>query len=494
MEEADDIQPSWAPDGKTILFVRARQAGRKLEPGDIFGIYDGGDVWSLDLGSGKESLFRENASNPSHSPDGSRVAVDASWVGPRRLWIVDSSGRNPQQATSEVSEAVVHLRPRWSPDGDRLVFQSVERTKFDVRLVDLTTKKLTWVTNDTPHDVGPVWSHSGRYLYFSSDRSGGWNLWRVPVAADGSPAGPLQQLTTGAGQDVGLALSPDGQRLAFSVLKQNADIWRLPVSAADGKPAGKPGAVIATTREDSRGAWSPDGSAIAFNSDRGGDMNLWVHSLKDGATRQVTRGPGGDFQPTWSPDGSKLVFFSSRSGSADIWSIEVASGGLTQLSAGPGVDTNPFFSPDGTRIAYQSDRGGHVEVWVMNADGNGARPLTRVGAGGHFMRWTRDGDAVVFRCPCGAKPQTLRVRPTAGSPRPLATWPGARIRRSLRTSRWSWTSSATRRCGSRPCAPGSHAPFSSSTTRTPESTTRYGLRTAASCSSTGSSPRGATSG
>ena len=417
--DADDIQPSWAPDGRSILFVRARQAGRKLEPGDVFGIYDGGDVWSLDLASGKESLFLENASNPSHSPDGSRVAVDASWVGPRRLWIVDAFGRNPQQGTSDVSEAVVHLRPRWSPDAARLVFQNVERTKFDVRVVDLTTKKMTWVTNDTPHDVGPVWSHSGRYLYFSSDRSGGWNVWRVPVAAEGSPAGPLQQLTTGAGQDVGLALSPDGLRLAFSVLKQNADIWRLPVSPTDGKPAGRPEPVIATTREDSRGAWSPDGAGIAFNSDRGGNMNIWIASLKDGVTRQITRGPGGDFQPNWSPDGKTIAFFSSRAGSADIWSVDVATGGLTQLSRGPGVDTNPFFSPDGTRIAYQSDRDGHLEAWVMNADGSGARALTRVGVTGHFMRWTREGDGIVFRCPCGGKPQTLRVGLDGGEPQPL---------------------------------------------------------------------------
>jgi eukaryotic-like serine/threonine-protein kinase len=417
--DADDIQPSWAPNGKTILFVRARQAGRKLEPGDIFGIYDGGDVWALDLGSGKESLFLENAFNPAHSPDGSRIAVDASWVGPRRLWIVDAEGRNPQQATSDVSEAVMHLRPRWSPDGARLVFQNVERTKFDVRVVDLTSRKLTWVTSDTPHDVGPVWSRSGRYLYFSSDRSGGWNVWRVPVAADGSPAGPLQQLTTGAGQDVGLALSPDGLRLAFSVLKQNADIWRLPVSPADGKPAGRPEPVIATTREDSRGAWSPDGATIAFNSDRSGDMNIWVYALKDGSTRQLTRGAGGDFQPNWSPDGKTIVFFSSRAGSADIWRVDVASGALTRLSGGDEVDTNPFFSPDGTRIAYQSDRGGHLEVWVMSADGSGARPLTRAGVTGHFMRWTQDGGGIVFRCPCGGKPQTLRVGLDGAEPQPV---------------------------------------------------------------------------
>jgi Tol biopolymer transport system component len=40
---------------------------------------------------------------------------------------------------------------------------------------------------------------------------------------------------------------------------------------------------VSTTREDSRGAFSPDGRAVAFNSDRAGDMNIWLRSLADGS-------------------------------------------------------------------------------------------------------------------------------------------------------------------------------------------------------------------
>ncbi len=44
----DDIQPAWSPDGASLAFVRAREPGRKLEPGDVFGAHWGGDVWTLD--------------------------------------------------------------------------------------------------------------------------------------------------------------------------------------------------------------------------------------------------------------------------------------------------------------------------------------------------------------------------------------------------------------------------------------------------------------
>jgi Tol biopolymer transport system component len=415
----DDIQPAWAPDGKAVAFVRAREQGRRLEPGDVFGQYTGGDVWTVDVATRKETRLLEEAANPSFAVDG-RLAVDAAWVGPQRIWITDASGHNPQQATTDVTEAVVHIRPRWSPDGKHIVFQNIERTKFDVRVVDLASKQLTWVTNDLPRDVQPVWSPSGRFIYFTSDRAGGLNLWRVAVSAAGAPQGPPQQLTTGAGQDLDAAISVDGKRLAFAILKQNADLWVLPLDPSSGRPTGAPRELVATTREDSRGAWSPDGKRVAFNSDRDGDMNIWVRDLRDGSTRALTRGPGGDYQANWSPDGRSVVFFSSRSGNADIWKADVASGALTPLTHDPSIDVNPFYSPDGKWIAFQSDRSGRLEVWVMGADGSSPRQLTRTGVGGHFLRWSADGSGIVFRCPCGGKSQTLRVGLDGADPQPTA--------------------------------------------------------------------------
>ncbi len=417
--DADDIQPRWTPDGSAILFVRSRMPQGKLEPGDVFGRYDGGDIWRLDLASGKAEKWLENAINPAVSPDGKSVAVYATWAGPARIWVVDSQGHNPQQITSESSEAVDHLEPNWSPDGKHIVFQDVERTKFSIKVADIATHAVTALTDGRYHDLNPVWSRSGKFIYLSSDRGGGLNIWRIAVSEDGRQTAAPQQVTVGSGQDVQLALAPDGHRMALAILRQNADIWRLPVSPETGLPTGEPEEVVGTTREDSRGAWSPDGTQIAFNSDRSGEMNLYVYSLADKATRQITTGPGGDFQPQWSPDGRQLGFFSSRSGNADVWVVDAAGGPPRQLTTDAGLDINPFFSQDGAHIAFQSDRSGRLEVWVMNADGSGQRQLSKLGVGGHFLRWSRDGKGVFFRCPCGGKPQTYEAPLDGGDPVPL---------------------------------------------------------------------------
>ena len=414
----DDVQPAWSPDGSRLLFVRGREAGHKLQPGDVFGIWLDGDLVQLDLRSGKEERLVENAFNPSFSPDGARIAVDASWAGPLRIWILDAQGHNPQQVTTDTSEEVSHLAPRWSPDGKKIVFQNAQRTKYDVRVANLDTKQLTSITDDYPSDLRPVWSPSGSFIYFTSDRGGGYNVWRAPVDAAGALAGPLEQVTNGAGQDVEPALSPDGKRMAFATLRQNADLWRLPVSPETGLPTGEPSPVVSTTREDSRGAWAPDGSTVAFNSDRGGEMNIWVQSLVDGSTRQLTSGSGGDFQPNWSPDGKRIAFFSSRTGRPGIFLVDVRSRGITALATGGSLAAAPFFSPDGTRIAYQSDQSGRNELWVMKADGSDQRQLTKVGVSGHFVRWTTGGEAVVFRCP--GRQITLSVPAAGGEPTPFA--------------------------------------------------------------------------
>ena len=423
--DCDELQPAFSADGAGLLFVRARDAGRRLEPSDVFGHYGDeastGDVWSIDIGTRRESRLVENAFNPAVAANGT-IAVDASWGGSRRIWILNEHGRNPRQISSDATEAITHVRPSWSRDGSKLTYQQIERTKFNVAVADLETRRTVTITDDAYQNINPVWSPSGRFIYFSSYRGGGMNVWRVPVGPDGMPMGAPQQLTTGAGQDVQIAAAPDGRRLAYATLRQNADVWRLPLDAS-GKASGEPESVIATSREDSRGAWSPDGQQIAFNSDRTGDMNIWLFKLHDGATRQLTRGAGGDFQANWSPQGNEIAFFSSRSGHADIWKVDVESMKLTQLTRSKSLDINPFFSPDGSEIVYQSDASGRLELWVMQSDGSRPRQISDVGVAGHFMRWLPDG-FIYFRSPAHG---TMRIAPEGGTPELVTTNSGAHI-------------------------------------------------------------------
>ncbi len=418
----DDIQPAWSADGARIAFVRASTGNAKLEPADINGWYDrGGDIWLLDLAVGSAKMIVENAFGPSFSRAGKQLAFDASWSGARRIWIADAEGRNPRSVTTDSSEAVVHGEAAWSPDGRLIAFRRIEKAASDIGVVEVATQRIHWITRDNVLDMNPAWSPDGDVLYFSSARGGGINVWRVAVSPGGEPVGKTEQVTTGAGDDITPALSADRARLSFTVRSFDSDLWRLPANPGTGRATGAAELVSRTTRVESRGAWSPDASSIALSSDRRGDMNLWIRDLASSTERQLTRGPGGDYQANWAPGGRTIAFFSARSGNADIWSVSAAGGEPARLTSDPETDTNPFYSPDGKLIAFMSDRRGRQEVWVMNADGSGQRPVSYLRAGGHFILWTADGRAIVFVAETANERQIVRVRLADGTVTRLPT-------------------------------------------------------------------------
>lgn len=101
-------------------------------------------------------------------------------------------------------------RPRWSPDGTRLMFQAMVDRHTVIRVLDLQSRQTGDLVSPPAHDAFAEWSPDGARIAFASDRGGGFHLFLVN--ADGSD---LHQLTSGEGSDWAPAWSPDGERIAF---------------------------------------------------------------------------------------------------------------------------------------------------------------------------------------------------------------------------------------------------------------------------------------
>ena len=93
--------------------------------------------------------------------------------------------------------------PRWSPDGQQIVFDSRPAGNSDVFVIDVQGGPPRKLTSEPSNEGVPSWSRDGRWIYFASDRTGGWEVWKVP-----STGGPAVQVTHQGGF-AGLE-SPDG--------------------------------------------------------------------------------------------------------------------------------------------------------------------------------------------------------------------------------------------------------------------------------------------
>ena len=240
-----DRNPTVSPDGKKLIFQSDRSGRRAL----YMSTEDGRDV-SVFLDSGDEPRYAD------WSPEGDQVVFAANVGGEDDIFVTDVDGTNRRRLTTHPSR---DGHPRWSPDGSRIFFNSErvslepDAPKTGEDVVDIFSvrpdgsellrhtrcrsecsypslspdgktllyRRVFWtqgsdgdrirnseivtanldgsgeqnLTKNSSYHVYPIWSHDGRWVYFSSVRSRTtpkMHLWRVP-----SNGGPAQQITTG---------------------------------------------------------------------------------------------------------------------------------------------------------------------------------------------------------------------------------------------------------------------------------------------------------
>jgi Tol biopolymer transport system component/DNA-binding winged helix-turn-helix (wHTH) protein len=175
-----------------------------------------------DSGSVSRALISSTRADveAAYSHDGDRVAFTSGRSGSMELWVSSADGSGPLQLTS--FGGVTVNGPCWSPDGSTIAFTAVPSATSVAHLVAADGGGRPRPITDGEHNDHPVaWSRDGEWLYFASDRDGGWQLYRMMPEAPDAP--PEQMTTEGgiAGQE-----SPDGRYLYVS-RPERAGLWRL---------------------------------------------------------------------------------------------------------------------------------------------------------------------------------------------------------------------------------------------------------------------------
>jgi TolB protein len=142
-------------------------------------------------------------------------------------------------------------------------------------------------------------------------------------------------------------------------------------------------------------AWRPDGSEILVTSYRTGRPELWVYRFADRSFRALGH-RGNAMGGVYSPDGKRIAFCLTEGPNTDIWVMNADGSGAKRLTRDPAIDVSPSWSPDGTKIAFTSDRAGTPQIYVMSADGSGVRRLTFQGNYNQTPTWSPRGDAIAF--------------------------------------------------------------------------------------------------
>ncbi len=158
-----------------------------------------------------------------YSPDGKRIAFASDRSGTDGIWVSDADGSRPVELFSWRGEATGV--PCWSADGQRVAFASGVGNR-EIYSIRASGGKPVRLTTDSAAYETSSWSRDGQWVYFSSDRTGRSELWKVSAAG-----GEAVQVSRNGGE-VGFE-SADGKSIYYTKAEPSTGLWKMPLSGGE---------------------------------------------------------------------------------------------------------------------------------------------------------------------------------------------------------------------------------------------------------------------
>ena len=431
-----EVDPVLAPDGRTLAYAAGPEGAMRIYVRRL----DGGRAVRV------SAEVPGDHRRPRWSPDGSRLLFQAGGG----IWMVPALGgaARPVVAALPVPSARA-LYPEWSPDGQTLAW--VRRDSVLARSIAGGSVRLLGALSE-PHSLS--WSPDGRWIAVVSGNEGfvygaaasqmdvGFisignlapsSVWVVP-----SRGGQAVEVADGDNLNTSPAWLAADRLLFVSDRDGSRDLFLIKINR-NGQPIGSPSR-LTTGLNAHTASVQRDGNAIAYSVFTQ-SSNVWAVPIPSGAAigttgaTPITSGSQTIEAMEVSPDGKWLAFDSDGAGGEDIYRLPLGGGEVERIVESPTDDHRPTWAPDGQSILFYAFVDGARRAFVAPADGGEPRMLQ---AGGrdeqHTPVWSPDMRHVLFHRAVSGVDQIFELTRAADS-----TWGVARqlTKRGGFGGRWS---------------------------------------------------------
>jgi Tol biopolymer transport system component len=237
-----------------------------------------------------------------------------------------------------------------------LVYERVVGGNQDVYLTPAAGGHERRLTDHPAQDGLPRFTHDGKSVLFTSERTGNWQIWEV-----GPRGGEARRVRANAFTEWQVDESRDGSQLAFlSNLEGPECLFVMDRASGETKRVVRHGrnSILGNPH------WSPDGRRIVFSSNWHIGHQIYLLDLESHQDGRLSPILGGGCEPRFSPDDRKVVYVSRghHGDKSRLVEHDVQSGKETVLVGWPALNYDPVYSPDGSELAFASNITGD---WVL---------------------------------------------------------------------------------------------------------------------------------
>ncbi|MEW9798830.1 amidohydrolase family protein [Alteromonas sp. CYL-A6] len=440
-ENWDVLNPPFELNEVTINTNETTWSSLDVSPDGKYMVFDMlGDLYRVDIDGGKATPLTQDFAwniHPAISPDGSKIAFISDRGGLSNVWVMDSNGENLRQVTKEKGN-LIHS-PKWSPDGEYIVATKGIMSSRSIPAGEiwmyhhtggsgLQIKARVNGPSDQQNIADPVFSHDGKYIYYTQNTvpGAGFDYNRDPlegifaITRYDRETGDEDRYISGTGGAVVPTPSPDGKYIAFiRRVKNKTGLFIKDIETGIEKPL-----TLELERDMQEGFgsegyfayydWLPDSSAIVYWT--GGkfhkislddksvstiDVNVTANvKFADALRFDVDVAPD-EFDVRmirWSqtsPDGKSVLFQAL----GKLYVRDLKNGNVTRLTSQDEHDEYyPRYSRDGKHIVYTTWHDKKLgSVRVIPAKGGKSKVISK--APGHYIEpaFSNDGSKVVYR-------------------------------------------------------------------------------------------------
>jgi TolB protein len=243
--------------------------------------------------------------------------------------------------------------PFWTPDGEKIVFQSNWFGNWDIFIMDANGKNIQQLTFKESNQITPTISPDGMFIAYVSDETGNNQIYIMDINGKNN-----RRITDNQAQEIHPFWHPKEYKLLYNSTIATSESYEIfEIDLKENKTV----QITFNDISETFASWSPDGSRLVYVKWNNEGGNIFTMDYDSKEELQITSHQEFDGWPVWYGS-DEIIFASFRTDPAQIFKVNVVNKTMTQLTDNEEENARPNIWKN--MLVYNGMKNGTMNIYL----------------------------------------------------------------------------------------------------------------------------------